>query len=105
MVTRSKYDHVALIVRFPNGRLAIFESLRETGVTIVEWDRFMNKKWYDLYSRIVYRRLHSERTPEFTQILDDFIKQTLGKPFKINPLKLFRDENDQDSAVVIKYGS
>jgi hypothetical protein len=73
VVTGSKYDHVALILRFPDGRVAIFESLRETGVTIVEWDRFINKKWYELYSRIVYRRLHCERTPEFFQILDDFV--------------------------------
>jgi len=102
MVTRSRYDHVALILRFPDGRLAIFESLRETGVTIVEWDRFMNKKWHDLYSSIVYRKLHCEKAPEFTQIFDDFIKQSLGKPFKINAMKLFRNKNDEDSAPVIK---
>jgi uncharacterized protein YycO len=102
MVTRSKYDHVALTVRFPDGRLAIFESLRENGVTIVEWDRFINKKWFDLYSRVVYRRLSCERTREFNQIVDDFIKQALGKPFKLNPMKLFRNKNDQDSAQIIK---
>lgn len=62
MVTRSKYDHVAMVVRFGGGggsagegKLVIFEALRETGVGICEWDRFINKKWYQLYSRVVYR--------------------------------------------------
>jgi hypothetical protein len=46
MVTRSKYDHVAMLVRFNDGKLVIFESLRDTGVGICEWDRFITKKWF-----------------------------------------------------------
>jgi hypothetical protein len=102
IITRSNYDHVALLIKFPDGRLVIFEALRENGVTICDWDRFMTKKWHELYHRIVYRKLYSRREHQFNEVLEDFVRQTLGKPFKINPIKLLRSTNDWDQAEKIK---
>lgn len=102
IITRSNYDHVALVIKFANNRLVIFEALRENGVSICDWDRFMTKKWFQLYNRIAYRKLQCKKTPRFTDILEDFVRQTLGKPFKINPMKLLRNTNDQDHAGKIK---
>ncbi len=102
ILTRSAFDHVALLVKFPDGRLVIFEALRENGVTLCDWDRFMTRKWHSLYNRIVYRKLAHSRTSKFTEILEDFIRQTLGKPFKINPIKLLRATNENDHSHKIK---
>jgi hypothetical protein len=60
------YDHVALVVKFSDGRVVLFEALRETGVGICDWDKFINKKWNEMYSKVIYRKLYAERTEEFT---------------------------------------
>lgn len=74
IITRSNFDHVALLIKFPDGRLVIFEALRENGVTICDWDRFMTKKWHELYHRIVYRKLYSKRENHFNEVLEDFVR-------------------------------
>ncbi|TNV83772.1 hypothetical protein FGO68_gene10927 [Halteria grandinella] len=103
ILTRSKYDHVAMVVRFADGRLVVFESLRETGVGICEWDRFINKKWNELYTRVTFRKLEYKRPQTgFASVLEDFIKQTIGKPFKLNPTKLLRHTNEGDRKDKIK---
>jgi hypothetical protein len=45
-------------------------------------------KWHDLYEKITYRKLHFARTEDFLEGLDDFVRQTVGKKFNINPMKL-----------------
>ena len=85
LVTRSKYDHVAMLVRVSESKLVVLESLRETGVSVCDWDRFVTKKWFNLYTSISYRRLSCDRCePEFSDTVNDFVRQTLGKPFKLN---------------------
>jgi hypothetical protein len=61
ILTGSSFDHVALLLKFPDGRLVLFEALRDTGVTVCDWTRFMTKKWFSLYHSVVYRKLHYER--------------------------------------------
>lgn len=75
MVTRSKYDHVAVLVRVSESRLVVLESLRETGVSVCDWDRFVTKKWHNLYSLISYRRLSCDRPePDFSTTVNDFVR-------------------------------
>ncbi len=102
MMTGSKYDHIALLLRYSNGKIVIFESLRETGVTVTDWDKFVNMKWHDLYHKIMHRKLYYPKTQEFVESLEDFVRQTIGKPFKINATKLFRKKNESDNAEKIK---
>ena len=102
VVTSSKFDHVALVVRLSQDRLVIFESLRETGVATCDWDRFITKKWNEMYNLIVYRKLKTVRDENFALVIQDFMRQTLGKPFKLNPVKLLRKVNYHDSAQIIK---
>lgn len=52
----------------------IFESLRDTGVQVCEWDLFSTQKWHEMYHKIVFRKLEVRRTPEFLTLLEDFIK-------------------------------
>jgi Permuted papain-like amidase enzyme, YaeF/YiiX, C92 family len=61
VLTRSKYDHVAMIVRASDQKIVVFESLRETGVSTCTWERFLTKKWYTNYQSIAYRPLKCNR--------------------------------------------
>ena len=101
-MTRSKYDHVAMILRYKNGKIVLFESLRDTGVSVCDWQRFVSLKWFDLYYKVEYRKLYGTRGHEFITVLDDFIKQSIGKRFKINASKIFRKKCESDTAEVIK---
>ena len=74
VLTRSDYDHIALVIRYENDKIVVFESLRDTGVTMCPWEKFMNLKWYSNYDRVIYRRLNFPRTKEFNQVLEDFVK-------------------------------
>jgi hypothetical protein len=74
VVTSSKFDHVALVVRLPQDRLVIFESLRETGVATCDWDRFITKKWNEMYNLIVYRKLKTVRDEKFALVIQDFMR-------------------------------
>lgn len=102
MITRSKYDHIALILRYSNGKLVIFESLRDTGVSVCDWDRFMRMKWFNLYNKVEFRKLYYPRSQKFIDVLEDFVKQSIGKKFKINPTKIFRKKCSNDTALTIK---
>jgi hypothetical protein len=62
------YDHVALVVKFSDGRVVLFEALRETGVGICDWDKFINKNgmkcilklFTENYSPKELKNLHSK---------------------------------------------
>ncbi len=56
-------DHVALLLRYSNGHILLFEATGETGVALTDWNDFIVHKWYDLYDKITYRKLYCERTP------------------------------------------
>lgn len=51
-MTAADYDHIALVLRYSNGKIVLLESLRETGVTTCEWDRFIRLKWYEKYHSV-----------------------------------------------------
>lgn len=53
------------------------------------WDDFMRYRWHLLYSRLVYRHLEVERTEEMLTILESFINEVKGKPYRITASKLF----------------
>ena len=98
LVTRSEYDHIALILRYNSGKVVLYESLRDQGVGICEWSKFLFNDWNKLYEKVIWRRLNFNKSSEFLSTLDDFVSQTIGKPFKINASKLFRKRNDNDIA-------
>ncbi len=37
----SDYDHVAMLLRYSNGKLVMFESTGSTGVAVLDWDTFV----------------------------------------------------------------
>jgi palmitoyltransferase len=86
--TRSKYDHVALMVRDAGGELGFFEAIQGTGVSVVGWDEFKSNNWHALYTQISYRRLSAERSEAVLQRLQDFIERVQGRRYKLSIGKL-----------------
>lgn len=83
-----RIDHVGLLLRYSSGHLILFEATGDNGVILTEWNDFYDYKWYLLYDKIVYRKLHCERSNEMVTRLETFIKSSLGKPYKINASKI-----------------
>jgi len=50
ILSQTKYDHVAMVIRLEDGKIMLLEALRESGVGLCEWSRFLNKKWNKLYN-------------------------------------------------------
>jgi len=94
--TRSKYDHVAMILRYSNGKLVLLESTGTTGVALCNWHDFMGYKWHLLYSRLVYRHLYNERDSNMMEKLEKYVKGVIGKKYKISATKLFRKKSRMD---------
>lgn len=88
-VTFSKYDHVAIILRYEDGNVAFLESTSQTGVQVVLWEDFIDMDWHLLYDRLVFRKLKGRKHPKFTQKLSEFVQLVDGKKYSLNPTKLF----------------
>lgn len=48
-ITGDDFDHVALLLRYNNGELFIFEAIGSTGVSLLNWNNFVKNKWHLLY--------------------------------------------------------
>ena len=94
MITGSAYDHIAILLRYSNGKIVIFECLRDTGVNVCDWSKFLAKKWFNLYSKVVYRKLHFQKGDDFVKNLENFVRQTVGKPFKLSITKLLKSKKN-----------
>lgn len=81
-------DHVCMVLRYANGNIVLFEALGGTGVTLTDWKEFLEYKWHQVYTKIVYRKLTCRRTPEMLTEFENFIKASLGKKYKIKTTKL-----------------
>jgi hypothetical protein len=90
VVLSSKYDHVALVIRYANGELALLEATSLDGVSIVRWQDFMVYRWYVYYQRIVFRHLETNRDEEMILRLQDFICKVKGMQYLINPISLIQ---------------
>ncbi|CAK74538.1 unnamed protein product (macronuclear) [Paramecium tetraurelia] len=88
--TGDNFDHVALLLRYNNGELFLFESMGQTGVSLLSWDTFMRNNWHTLYQQMVYRQLEVNRSNEFLEKLELFVKGSIGKRYQMSPSKLIK---------------
>lgn len=95
-VTRGKYDHVALLVRCPSNNIFLFEVTGQEGVAMLLWDDFLFYQWQNLYSRLMYRKLHWSRPEELINKLYDFIEKAKGMDYKLSAGKLMRKRQDKN---------
>jgi hypothetical protein len=79
-LSRSSYDHVALIVR-DDFSLGFLEATRVVGVNLLQWADFLAHNWHLLYSRLVFRKL---RVPDHRKVelrIKEFVLENTGKKF------------------------
>lgn len=53
-----------MLLRYASGKVVLFEAIGGTGVTLTDWNDFIENKWHHAYKKIVYRKLIVKRTPE-----------------------------------------
>ncbi len=66
-------DHVAMLLRYDNGKLYILESTNGDGVAVCEWNEQNMRDYQDCYGRIVFRHLRCKRTLESITKLQTFL--------------------------------
>lgn len=82
-------DHVGMLLRYASGKVVLFEAIGGTGVTLTDWNDFVENKWHQAYKKIVYRKLIVKRTPEMLTEFENFIKvHTQHSSFLIKPFFL-----------------
>ena len=89
-LTGSKYDHVAMILRYSSEKIGFLEATGATGVAIVLWDDFLSFQWHLLYSKLVLRKLNIVRNQENISKFEDFIDKVQGKNYRLTPNKILR---------------
>ena len=87
-LTRSKYDHVAMVLCYSSGRIMLLEATQFQGVSLTDWSDFLYNKWQDLYEAIAFRSLIFERNDENLIKLDKFVHKVKGKNYGLGPAKL-----------------
>lgn len=83
-------------------RLVLFESTGELGVDLLDWTGFMNNKWHNLYTKLVFRKLHYEFNEDELEALEVFTQKVKGKKYKVNPVKIWRKKSTRDATDNIK---
>lgn len=86
---RSRFDHVALVLRLPEG-LCLLEATGNEGVAFCFWNYFMAQHWQTLYPELALRRVHFDRTHDRLFALQEFCNKVVGKPYGLDARKLIR---------------
>ncbi|CDW89200.1 ph domain-containing protein [Stylonychia lemnae] len=97
MITKSNYNHVAVLIRCSEGQLKFIEATINLGVDVVDWDQFVVNRWYQNYDRVIYRRLRTERSQEQLIKLQNFLRAAIAKKYKVTASKLLRKKCVDDS--------
>ena len=81
LVTRSRFgnfenniDHVAMLLKYQDGRIFLFEATSNKGVEITKWDDQAAAECGLMYERIVYRKANFKRTNKCICDLEVFLK-------------------------------
>lgn len=79
-VFRQHYDHIALLLRYSNSEIVLFEASQRhgNGVSLLRWSDFKRNNYHSLYEKIVFRKLITPRNLEFVKLLEEFCGNTLG---------------------------
>mmetsp|Transcript_26632 Transcript_26632/g.57867 ORF Transcript_26632/g.57867 Transcript_26632/m.57867 type:complete len:459 (-) Transcript_26632:17-1393(-) len=86
--SKGRYDHVGLIVKLSGGEVGILEATGGEGVGLVTWKEFVDNNWQDLYPELALRRVFFHRSKERCKKLQEWVNETLGKPYDLTVSKL-----------------
>lgn len=101
--SNSDYDHVGILVKIPGHmlegvpddehKIMVYEALGNTGVGFCNWDSFVSHKWYKGYSKLAWRKLECDRTPELLDQMYNFFMENNKKKYALNGDKLIRQQS------------
>ena len=57
-VTRSDYDHVALLLKYSDGDIVLLEATGLEGVGVCKWSTFKRNNWHTLYDKYISNSEH-----------------------------------------------
>lgn len=88
-LTHSAYDHVAMVLTFTDDDDIYLLEATSEGVHVVSWTDM--KIFKDrIYSKIVWRKLYSDRNDEFWEILETFVNAVEDRKYNISIGKLLK---------------
>ena len=96
-ITRSRYDHVAMVVNIPLDplKLHFIESVSNQGVRLQTWDRIkaeIGKRKH--FKKVIFRKVNINRDQNLQSKIDEFLDQAIGHEHNINSLKLLKRLSD-----------
>ena len=91
LVTNSEYDHISMVIKFPNGTVKIFEANADEGVQLYSWEDFNCK--FTHYEKICHRKLYHPNKNELHLRLLAFMKKMIGKKYNFGAMKLLRNKS------------
>ena len=79
-IAGSSYDHIAMLLCYSSGKIAVFEATAANGVALVDWGEFYNQNWIN-------------RSAFLLNDLEKFINSTKGKSFGFSAKKVILKNN------------
>ena len=79
---------MAMIMKFQNGDVKVFESNTAEGVQLYHWKEYMSK--FNVYDQIALRKLYYDQKKELHQEFFNFAKSAIGGQYKIGAMKLMK---------------
>jgi hypothetical protein len=81
-----------MVVKMKNKDPMVFECNQMHGVAIYEWKQYIT--YFDLYGRVVLRKLQLEGKQDLQTKLIQFVRQNLGQKYELSASKLLTMETD-----------
>ena len=88
MITHSDYDHIAMVMKFDNGDVKVFESNTADGVQIYLWKDYTVR--FNIYDQIALRKLCYEKKKGLHEDFLGFAKKAIGGDYSIGAMKLMK---------------
>lgn len=55
-ITHSEYDHIAMVVKFADNQLKVFEANPDDGVNLYDWDQYQSS--FYCFEKMCFRKLY-----------------------------------------------
>jgi hypothetical protein len=78
------HDRIALILKYVNGKVALFEKNQSGKTEILLWDDFLKDSSISSTLNIFWRRLNVEKTDEMMIQLEEFVQNTRTQDYSSN---------------------
>ena len=92
ILTNSDYDHTAMLLRTANNDLLMLEATSNTGVAIYTFSSLLRIDKSKYFARIGLRKYKGDKNLSKVSRLENFIRKTVGKKYKFDPMYLIKAE-------------